>query len=745
MVNDRTIVQTEIAAHEAQLTGPMRRFYTTSAKALGFYLATGKITVAHQLFNAGNIARVHGTGMSSRVSEVDAQAAEKIIDRLASLYAIKYAERNDIKALQEVFAAEAARTDGGHGIEMIMKTHTSLQAESKDKLFAGSETLQMKGYVPEIYDPYMSVVMATDAEGVELELRGYVPMPGYLGQDDADTLTDKKRIYSLRDGGMKQWNSGIFSTKDSRAKGNKVVAGAVSVTAAGQQNAANMASIAAGKRADIQAMFTGTAFDPLQVKATYMAPVLSPNGDVTNYRYMMSNTVKDKLLNRDNRTGKLLGAMAGNTFDKVTSKVQNRNAVQALHEQYLADYAGNVESYLTVGPNSSDPQLREIWHMLPRDTQEQAKALFGPHGMKVRNDVLDINFGYRKLSIGTVFDKEAAQRNFVENMFVEIMTHAFGEKAQLRTRQTEDIWQAIVKETKANLVVKSWSTMTGNLRSNWSQLFMMGVSPVQIFKSHRVAFKAAWEYKQDNAKLFQLKHQQQIGHLEPGNTAAKVAYQIKRLEDSLARNPIRPLIDAGLMPTIVEDVSVDEDVYSYKSRFTEKIDGVVDAVNPHILKGLQLLTMHHSTAPYKVMSYATQISDFLARYTLYQHDMTKKNALTHEQAVQRASEAFINYDVPTHRKIQYANDSGLIMFSKYYIRIQKVLARIYKDSPGRVLAIMAAEHMLGDQPTVLDSGFTHHFGNPFNGGALSYFSSLDSVTSVALITGPFTTAAYNGQ
>ena len=175
---------------------------------------------------------------------------------------------------------------------------------------------------------------------------------------------------------------------------------------------------------------------------------------------------------------------------------------------------------------------------------------------------------------------------------------------------------------------------------------------------------------------------------------------------------------------------------------TEKIDGMIDNVNPHILKATRLLTMHHSTAPYKIMSYATQISDFLARYTLYQHDI---QTMSHEQAVQRASEAFINYDIPTHRMMQYANDSGLIMFSKYYVRIQKVLGRIYKDAPGRVMALLAAEHMFGDQPTVLDSGFTHRFGNPFNAGALSYLGSLDSVTTVGIITSPFTTAVYNGQ
>lgn len=59
--------------------------------------------------------------------------------------------------------------------------------------------------------------------------------------------------------------------------------------------------------------------------------------------------------------------------------------------------------------------------------------------------------------------------------------------------------------------------------------------------------------------------------------------------------------------------------------------------------------------------------------------------------------------------------------------------------------MIAAEHMIGDQPTVLDSGFIHHFGNPFNAGALNYVGSLDSVTTLRVLTSPFTSVAYPGQ
>ena len=741
-IADRSQVTSEISKLEAQFAGmgnaaKFGRYFTNAAKTLGYYKAVGKVTSAHMVMNAGNIARLYGTGMQTRISETEAKLAEPIIDALVSLYALAYSRDEHLANAQEVMKAEAGRTDGGNGVEMILMTHKALVEKSKEMLFDGAAPLHMKGYTTEIYDPFMAVVVANKDDGDELIKQGYT-RGDQVQHDMADPLAEKKHIYYLRDGGLQRRVSGIFSTTNMKAKGARVHNGNLSpMSYSGQLNGSTMATIGSRKQSGIQAMFTATGFDPSLVTDQHLAPVLNANGDVVNYRYLMTERVKDNLLHRDNRPEKILGAMASNIYDKVSAKEQNRKAVTALHEQYRAEFAEKPESYMTVGPKSTDPQLREIWDLMPYSTKQAVKEVWGTEGMKVRVDLLDMNFGYRKLSVADAFDKDVTQRNFVEGMFVDLMTHAFHEKAALRTRQVEDIWQAVVKATKGNLVVKSWSTMSGNLRSNWSQLILMGVNPVAIARSHRVAFKGAWAYKKDSEEMFSLQHQLSTGYLQPGQTKAEIEHQIVRLMDSINRNPVKPLIDAGLMPTIVEDVAADDDIYSYKSIAVKKVEQFTAGFNPQVVGIAKFMLMTEDSSAFKVMSYATQISDFLARYTLYEYSTTKKDALSHEAAIQLASDAFINYDVPTHRMVQYANDSGLVMFTKYYMRIQKMLGKIYKEHPGRVMAMIAAEHMLGDQPTVLDSGMLKRWGNPMNLGALDYPGSLDSLTTVRLLSSPF--------
>lgn len=744
LLGSKTKVQAEIYAVEAKLaalqkTAAFRHYYSESAKALGFRLVTGKITNDNTMMNAHNIANLYLTPYQNRVSQADALIATPLIDSLVSLYAIKYTREDYRTDALAIMQAEKARTDGGgNGVEMLLRMHAHLAEDSRKQLFEGSEALYMKGHTPEIYDPYMSVEIANEEEGKELILKGYKKSERPVGQDKANP-TEAFHIYSLRDGGLIRRVTGTISFTGTAVKGTRVHNGNLSRNSySGQYNASTMASIASKKRSNIAAMFRARNFDPTTVEENFMAPVVNANGDAVNYRYMMEENTKDVLLNRNNRPEKLLGTMAGTTFDKVESPKQNRRVVEALHDQFVADFAVNPAGFLNVGPKSTDPELREIWRRLPEKTKQDVRAVWGTEGMRVKAEVLDMNFGYKKLSVSDAFDTEATQRSLLSKMFVEMMTFAFDEKARLRSRQIEEVWQEVVKATKGNLVVRSFSTLSGNFRSNTSQLLLSGVNPAAIIKGHVTAFKGAWSYKQDSRKLAELVMYKQTGYTGHGISIADMDYQIAKLQDNINRNPIKPLLDAGLMPTIVEDIEEDDDQYSYKSRGVKYVKEKTDALNPNISKLGGFLLMAEGTKPYQIMSYATQISDFLARFVLYEHLTTKRNPMTHEEAVQRTSEAFVNYDVPTHRKLQYANDSGLVMFTKYYLRIQKMLVRIYREHPGRVMAMIAAEKFLiGAQPTVLDSSMMNRLGNPINLGALDYPGSLDSLATVRILTSPF--------
>jgi hypothetical protein len=743
MLGSDAKVQVEINAVEAKLaalpkTAAFRHYYSKSAKALGYRLVTGVITNANMMMNAHNIANLYGTPYQTRVNQMDALTAVPLLDSLVSLYAMKYTRDDHRGLVLEVLQAEKNRTDGGNGVEMLLMMHARLAEDSRKKLFDGNEALYMKGYTSEIYDPYMSVKIANESEGAELVLQGY-KQGALVGQDKAEPASEPHHIYSLRDGGLSRRVTGTMSFTGTAAKGSRVHSGNLSGNSyAGQYNASTMAAIASNKRAEIAAMFRPHHFDPTSVEESYMAPLVNANGDVANYRYMMEEHTKNVLLNRDNRPDKLLGTMAGSTFDKVESPKQNRRVVEALHDQFVADFAVNPAGFLNVGPKSTDPQLREIWRLLPEKTKQDVRAVWGTEGMRVKAEVLDMNFGYKKLSVSDAFDTEATQRSLLSTMFVLAMSYAFDEKAKLRASQAEEVWQEVVKATKGNFVVRSFSTLAGNFRSNVSQLLLSGVNPQAIIKGHVTAFKGAWAYKKDSAKMAELAMYKATGYTGHGLTAAELDNQIARLQDSINRNPIKPLLDAGLMPTIVEDIDTEDDLYSYKSRGVKKVTELTDKLNPNISKLGGFLLMAEGSKPYQIMSYATQISDFLARFVLYEHLTTKRDAMTHEEATQRASDAFINYDVPTHRKLQYANDSGLVMFTKYYLRIQKMLVRLYREHPGRVMAMIAAEKFLiGNQPTVLDSSMMNRLGNPINLGALDYPGSLDSLATVRILTSPF--------
>ncbi len=761
LIGDKTARTAEIARLASQLIGVQNygHYFVKAAKVLGHYKATGRVSAANIMFNSENIARLYGTRYAGRISDAQVAKVTPTIDTLVTLYALDYVSSQHASYMKEVLDTENARTDG-NGIEMILKLHQELQQQSKDRLFAAGQPLFMKGYVPELFNPYIELKMADEDEDYNLLQQGYVEGPS-LGTDKVDPDRSDKKMYVLRDGGMQSHLTGIISYTGRRAKGSKVTNGNTSLlSAAGQANSQTMQDIYNGKTPQIRDMFNpDPGFDPRKVGDTHLAPVLNAVGDVVNYRYMMSENVKGEgvlsgMLERDNRFEHLLGALAGNIYDKEMTVTQNAAAIQALKDQFDEEFATRSHSYRRVGKDSTDPELREVWNLLPEATKQSIRDIWGGNNMMVRTDLMDINFGYRKLSISDTFKKDAQDRNGVERVLYEMGLFMLGGltdpsndktqdeynramKAARRLKMGEDIWQAFVREAKDTMVVKSGITLMGNISSNLTELMWFGVPIKDIVIHHRVAMKGALAYRKDSESLERINLQLSTGYLPVANQR-DLERQKVILEDALARNPVRELIDAGLMPTIVEDVAADDDVYSFKGRLNRKMDEFENNLNPQVVNTAKTLMIAHDTPLYKALSYGTQLSDFVARYTLYQY-MTERdrNPMSKEAAVQLVSDAFINYDVPSHRLMQYANDTGLIYFSKYYLRIQKVITHLYRENPGRALMLLTAGHFFDSVPTLMDSAAVHRMGNPFSTGALKYVTTLDETASINALMTPF--------
>lgn len=750
---DKTTRDGAIARFENELNqfGNLATPYRNGAENLGFFMATGRAGAANLMLNPENIANRLGTQFANKVQADIVTQATPVIDALSTLYAVKHmaegqATKDHFNALSKVFRQEMGRTDGGNGLEFTLRMHGQLQQESKERLFDGKGALRMKGYTPEIYNPYIRLQVADyitpDADGKtagdRLVERGYAPGATVLS-DRADPDLNEKRIYSLRDGGLVQHLTGIFSYTGQRRRGTAVHNGNLNVKDdQGLMNVKQMQYIRNKQLANVNEQQT-KRIDPKKgsVDNNFLVPVFNADGKLVNFRYMMNVQTKDTLLERDNRFDNMLGVMAGNIFDKEKTAEQNRMAVQALYDQYKADYNTHPESYMEVGPNSMDPEARETWRLLPEVTKQAVKDVWGTDSMKVRIDQMDINFGYRKLSLAEPFGIPEDQRSNFEDAYVKLMESVMGKKAGLYLRRGEDIWQTLVREAKDTMVVKSGTTLLGNFTSNVSELIWFGVPMADIWRHHQTALKGVTAYRKDSREMEGLQTALKLGVLN-GRDKGEMERRVVQLKDSLARNPVRELVDAGLMPTIVEDVAADEDRYSYKGQLTRKVDEVVGNLNPVLLKAGKLAVMAHDTPIYKALSYATQVSDFLARYTLYQHTLEqKKNPMTKDQAIQLVSDAFVNYDVPSHRNVQYANDMGLVYFSKYYLRIQKVIALLYKQNPGRAMMLLTAGHFLDFIPMLQHSAFIHRIGNPFSTGAFEAVSSLKDMMTVKTLMTPF--------
>ena len=739
--NERLI---EIQALERKLAGsPHKTYFIKQAQALAWSLVTGKDLSANQMRNAPNIARLYGTSLTNRLTAVQLAETTTILDQLATLYALDFSKPNERSAARNVMLDEINRVvqdpaDKGNGVEVLLKLHRQLLADSHARLFSGAEAHIAKGYTPEVYNPYTEVTAANRLEGADLLAKGY-KLVHNLSRDVSDPSTTHLDLYVRKDGGLRPHPTGIASQTDSKAQGSIQVHGnRDQSTSSGRFNNKKMDEIKTARMGLIADLNNpNVRFDPRTATQTFMSPLLDTNGKVMNYRYMMSSDLRDTLLERDNNFELLMGVMAGTTYDKVASAVHNKRAVQALFEFHAVDFAGRSDAYLEVGPLSSDPEMREIYRLMPQQMKDDVKQIWGTDQMYVRNDMIDITFGYRKHSLSTVFDKEVYEREGISKVFAAtvealLVVYARGRgmsqvdadryalSAGIRVRRAEDVWLALAAEIKDIIVVRSGIVLLGNVISNKGLLLAAGVSPKDVVMNSIEAIKGVMQHHQDYDEMFMLEQQVAIGAVV-GNLA-DTQQRILDLKNAIARNPVKELIDLGLLPTIVEDLSIDTDRYSYKTRLTKKIDKIGERFNPNVLKFAKIAYMGKKTKTYALLSQSTQMSDFVARYVMFKHLTTKRvNPLSSAQAAQEASEMFVNYDIPMPRGLQYMDDMGFLPFTKYFLSIQRVIAKLTRDHPIRSLMVLSGTNYLDLMPSVFDSSMASRIGNnPLYSGALRF-------------------------
>lgn len=695
-------------------------YYTKMAYALGQKISLGINTQPNTLNNA--YAIVMSNNVKFRKPK-NANVAIDLIDRVATLRAIETLDAGTyVKNVSDLISAEEAKGKdySVNGLTQLLNLYKDYQNESLGELFGQNRMQTIKGYVRDIYDPNIDVIFITEDQVPEMVRMGYTFVKE-VTKDSRDPNQGKLFMYKSDNKPLSSYDTSIVTLEGMNARG-------ADLFKVHTQTGALVPSIDAFAdrlivKNETAKQVNAARWDNSDLGSYPLSPILDEQGNITGYRYMMTEADRDALMGRDDAIDNVFGHTVANMKAKVNSNIINTRLINVLKEQYDKEFKANPSEYVLVGPKSSKPEYREMWKLIPQSMRETAVSVFGKDGIWLREADYRLIFGSRRLSWSS---KQGREEKYYKSKIMGLFGQYIAKGLDSNfARTTENVWQEIVKMAKDIIVVKSGSVLVGNVMSNFVLLKMMGLSLKDIYTYHKEAFVGLEKYQKEKERLNQLTIKLKAGKSLSAKEKADLKLEIANLNDSLTRNKMSELIDAGVYQSITEDVMLDEDdKYTYKSKL-EKLAEPVTSKIPDVVKDIgNVVFMTHNTKLYQFMRNATQMSDFVARYALHEHN--KANGMAAEKSIEQIMDIFINYDLPTHPTIQYMNDMGLLMFTKYFVRVQKVLWYMLTKRTANVAILLGIEAFIGAnilEP--MDSNFTQ-VENKFN----SPLGILDTWTAV---------------
>ena len=680
------------------------------AKLLGWYSATGE-TKAGLVKNGLAIHNGIETHYQSETLDLNTQNPSVIaLNQLAALYALQYNEQH-LDTLSTLYKTEA------NGLAAVLTMHHTV-ATASEQAFQGNPLDYTNGYMPEITNPHREIqAISADVDTEAYERLGWQRIG--INRRDANDTSKERVLMFMPNSSRQSYISGAVDMKDTDSKGFELLDR--THPGLGKMYKARLAE---GKK---RAALDARNFNP---RTAAHAAVLHTDtqGVVISYHYEMDAVTRDRLLERNNNFGDLLGAIRGTLAYMPEIKNVNAEVIDFLHKTFKDNYKSRPQDFVELSPNSTDPKAVLRWRMLPWQFREELINRFGI-GNKIYIPTLAMTplFGFSAYSLAEAFDKEAGTRNFMEKLLVTTTKAMWGDTAQMQVGKYHGMWVEGVGTLKNVIVIRNMKVFFNNIAANTLYLAIRISKPGMILKTSRDAILYGKEYVKDVNELSLLS-----AKIAAGANPADLEARLADLKDRIARNPLKDFIEAGMLSTIVEDLSTLQSDYTYQSEIQKKLEKFSNKIPSGLKTGFSYAMMSPNTPLFKVMAEAAQLSDFMAKYTLYVHN--REQGMSHEEALSESSEVFINYDVPTSRELQALNDSGLLMFTKYRLRIQQIMLRLFRENGFKALGLSWLAHQYAGFPGIFNPALTHMDHNPLSAGLFSLPGAITEITPLQIVT-----------
>lgn len=672
------------------------------AHGLGYLMATGN---GHkvQLTNAENIA----IGYLSKQKRKKDDNLVAAIREVATLVALESTNRKDKKLLAGLIDTEF------DGINNIAGMYEAFKHESERTLFKGDRVHILDGYTKELFDETTDIQYAPLSNKEEMENLGYT-LVEMVKPASAEIRTVEIGMYVSDIYGKAERLRGAVNLGSTKARGVslKDIKHKESPENGGLRFKNDLKRINSEAVRLTEELYKSTPLD-LENLEMGMLPTLGLNGKVVDYRYVtMNKEIKAKRMNQTLEVTEVLSRSFGALVDKQSRERQNQEALKLIKAMMAddmwdgGDLGGEtgIQEYRRIGPNVEDPKMQELFYMLPSSFQDYAnnrddKVIAVPAGL------MNPLFGYTHAQIGDLIPngilpssaKKAIQR--VVNMF-------------------EAYWMDLVKIVKGNILLKFPVVQLSNIISNVFYMLNTGMTPMEVWKYHKESFRDVKTFMKGHKELSRLQLEVKTSKemLSSASNVEQAKREIKNKEERISRlkkeleaNKVFELVEAGLYQSVVEDVETAQ--LNDTNKISQGLDKLTSKLPGVIRTGAQWAYLSKETAWYQVSQEVLQLSDLVARDVMNRKmkkveqeivdgkrnmpaalkkelggvqdgrvlvGATKEKflELSKQSRMNTLLDVFINYNKPNGKWEEWANRMGLVMFTKYIKRIQRVIAQV---------------------------------------------------------------------
>lgn len=678
--------------------------------SLAYYMATGN-SKPNMIKSAHGVAIGLGSDYQTTFDKMDNEIF-KIVDVLSSLIALDFKDSEEIKVIQKLSA------DQSKGLIATLNLHKELIQKGRTDFESNPYNYQ-KGYIPEMVNPYRKVVYATQDEVANYKRKGF-EIINELKQDDADD-TDGRVLMIHPEYQPFNYVSGTLDMVDTHHRGTPVYEKGVNDKGIREVNKAHLVI----RKANAKQRPSVSSFDRT---GNALIPTYDTQGAILDYHYEMGHTARDVLLERDNSFDELLATLNGGLEFKPEMFNQQKQIAKAIAQDAKQNVAKYPNEYIQLDFNSKDPDVQRVIKMIPYSFRTELQKQFGKHAKSypIHKSMYTATFGYQAYSVVNIWDKldNNKKLNLAENLLRGMFDLAFKQNGRKRALQAERIIQDTMTFIKDMIVIRSGGVLLGNILSNTYLLMTLGINPVRILKDMTFSWRNSKNYRTMVNRI------EEINALLMTTNSTKdkslLNREKKQLQESLNRNPMKEYMEAGLMSTIVEDLTKPNET-SYKTELQKKVDSYVDLIPKPISNTFNELTIGQGSMLHNFLSEATQFSDLSAKYTLakYLHE----NGTDKDKAIYEAQLSFINYDIPTNQFLDYMNRMGLMMFTKFFLRFQRVMVKLAYNAPVSSLIGHYVVEYVGGQG-VYDPFWLNRLGNPLESSVFNLPNAMGEVVSV---------------